>query len=179
MGASSRCSILHTHLLLVREKMRILALEVIFSILCELRASPRVPTNLNYGNTDLFKLIHLTVYDFYRFFYKVQFVVELNFFKRDNQILIRQTLLEIRNMEGVMNYMEFIGKTRLKANVDLNYYRNQSRMLATYLLKFESFFHSDQPSLVGYQPLHWLYRDDSGSHNHSRTRVQSIDIASY
>ncbi|GKC34526.1 hypothetical protein Tco_1046910, partial [Tanacetum coccineum] len=37
MGAPSRCSILHARLLLVREKMRILALEEIFLFPCELR----------------------------------------------------------------------------------------------------------------------------------------------
>ncbi|GJR33066.1 hypothetical protein Tco_1109298 [Tanacetum coccineum] len=66
MGAPSRCSILHTLLLLVREKMRILALEEIFSFPCELWVSLRVPTNLNYGNTALFKLLDLMVLDLYR-----------------------------------------------------------------------------------------------------------------
>ncbi|GJU89242.1 hypothetical protein Tco_1301665 [Tanacetum coccineum] len=34
-------------------------------------------------------------------------VIELNFFERKNQILIRQTLLEIGNVEGVVNSTEF------------------------------------------------------------------------
>ncbi|GKB03734.1 hypothetical protein Tco_0831877, partial [Tanacetum coccineum] len=106
---SSWCSILHTLLTLAQEKMRIFALEIIFTFPCELRASPRVPTNLNNGNTALLELLYFSVHDFYQFFYKVQFVIELNFFKQDNQILIRQTLLEIRNMESVVNSMEFIG----------------------------------------------------------------------
>nr|GEW59796.1 hypothetical protein [Tanacetum cinerariifolium] len=93
------CQFLETPLV-----MRILALEVIFSFPCELRASPRVPSNLDNGNLDLLELLYFLVHDFYRFFFKVQFVIELSFFKRDNQILIRQTLFEIRNMESVENF---------------------------------------------------------------------------
>ncbi|GJW14183.1 hypothetical protein Tco_0018316 [Tanacetum coccineum] len=108
MGGPSRCSILHTRFLFVREKMRILALEVIFSFPCEFWTSSRIPSNLNYGNPALLELFHFTIHNLNRFIYKVQLVVELNLFKWDNQILIRQTLLEIRNMECVMNSTEFI-----------------------------------------------------------------------
>nr|GEU90884.1 reverse transcriptase domain-containing protein [Tanacetum cinerariifolium] len=96
-GAPSRCSILYTRLLLVREKMWILALEEILSLPCELQASPQIPTDLNYVNTTLFKLLHLTIHDFYWFFYKVLFVVELNFFKRDNHCMCTRNSYFLNN----------------------------------------------------------------------------------
>ncbi|GKG44721.1 hypothetical protein Tco_0486159, partial [Tanacetum coccineum] len=62
--------------------------------------------NLNNGNTALLELLYFTIHNFNWFVYKVQFVIELNLFKWNNQIFIRQTLLEIRNMDGVVDSME-------------------------------------------------------------------------
>ncbi|GJX18872.1 hypothetical protein Tco_0221549 [Tanacetum coccineum] len=79
--APSSCSIPLARLLITREEMRILALEIIFSFPCELWTSPRVLSDLDNGNPTLIELLYFSVHDVYRFFYKVQFVVELNLFE--------------------------------------------------------------------------------------------------
>ncbi|GJV79991.1 putative reverse transcriptase domain-containing protein [Tanacetum coccineum] len=105
-GAPSRCSIIYTRLLLVREKMRILALEEIFSFLWELRASPRVPANLNYGNTALFKLLHYTTHDLELDHKSLQYILdqkELNMRQRRWIELLIDYDYEIRYHPGKAN----------------------------------------------------------------------------
>ncbi|GKE15036.1 hypothetical protein Tco_1422613 [Tanacetum coccineum] len=85
MGASSRCSIPLSCLLITREKMRVMSFEEILS-------------------------------------FPMQFVVKLDLFKWDNQVFIHQAFLEIRNMEGVMNSMEFIRKLQLLCHRTNSFY---------------------------------------------------------
>ncbi|GJV41561.1 hypothetical protein Tco_1420001 [Tanacetum coccineum] len=45
------------------EEMRILLSELIFTFPCELRTSPRVPSNLDNGNTALLQPLDFTIHD--------------------------------------------------------------------------------------------------------------------
>ncbi|GKF89570.1 hypothetical protein Tco_0263533, partial [Tanacetum coccineum] len=90
-GAPSRCSIPQSCLLITREKMRVISFEEIFSLPSVFRTSSGIPSYFDNRNSTLLELLklHFAVHDFYWFLDKVQFVVKLDLFKRDNQVFIR------------------------------------------------------------------------------------------
>nr|GEU53162.1 hypothetical protein [Tanacetum cinerariifolium] len=77
--------------------MWILALEMIFTLPSELRSSLRVLTIFNNGNATLLELFLFSIHDLHRLFDEIKLVIELNLFKRNDQVLARHTLLEILN----------------------------------------------------------------------------------
>src|ERR1043165_4509325 len=86
--------------------MGILSLHLIFPFPRELRSTIRVPTDFNDADFTPAKATDFIVKNFNRFLHDTQTIIHLDLFERNNQRFIRQTLLQIRNMEDVMNITE-------------------------------------------------------------------------
>ncbi|GJV97586.1 F-box domain containing protein [Tanacetum coccineum] len=62
---SPRSSIRLIHPWFTCKEIRILALDLIFAVSCELRSSSRIPTNLDDGNATLLELLYIAIHDLY------------------------------------------------------------------------------------------------------------------
>ncbi|GJV23811.1 hypothetical protein Tco_1376506 [Tanacetum coccineum] len=111
--------------------MRIFASEEVFSFPCELRTSPRVPTNLNDGNTALLELLYFTIHNFNRFFYKVQFVIEFNFFERIIRFSSAKQFLRAEN-EMLRIRLRAVEEKAEYNHIETEYYKNRWARMSWY-----------------------------------------------
>ena len=87
--------------------MRVLLFHLIFAFPSEFKSSLGVSTDFHDGYATLFRLFDLSVHDFYRFFHKVEALVDLDLVEWNNKSLIGQTLFQVRDMEGWMYVTKF------------------------------------------------------------------------
>ncbi|GKF81356.1 hypothetical protein Tco_0239958, partial [Tanacetum coccineum] len=72
----------------VGEKVRVLLLHLVFTLPRKLRTSLRVPTYLDNRNTTLLETFDLMVHDLDRFFYEMEFFVDLDFIQWYSKSLV-------------------------------------------------------------------------------------------
>ena len=87
--------------------MRVLLFHLILSLQSEFRSSLGDPADLHYQDTTLFRLLDLSVHDLYRFFHKVEALVDLDLVEWNNKSLVGQTLFQVRDVESGMYVTEF------------------------------------------------------------------------
>ncbi|GJW65660.1 hypothetical protein Tco_0117544 [Tanacetum coccineum] len=66
------------------EKMWIFLSKLILAFSCKLRASPRVPSNLDNWDTGLPQLFEFAIHDFNRLFNKMELVIHMETFQRND-----------------------------------------------------------------------------------------------
>ncbi|GKD04313.1 hypothetical protein Tco_1179287, partial [Tanacetum coccineum] len=69
----------------VGEEVWVFATELVFTIPCKPQTSSRVPSNLDDRNVALLQPLDLSVHNIYRLFSEMEFVVNLDFFQRNNE----------------------------------------------------------------------------------------------
>ncbi|KAL4564735.1 hypothetical protein LXL04_028805 [Taraxacum kok-saghyz] len=74
----------------------------------ELWSAPGAPSHFRNGNLALLQSLDFSVHDLHQFFHKVEFLVDLDLFKRYDKCFISQTLLEVRHMKGVMYVLQIL-----------------------------------------------------------------------
>ncbi|GKE64219.1 hypothetical protein Tco_1518380, partial [Tanacetum coccineum] len=82
----------------------------------ELRTSPGVPTYFDNRNTTLLQTLDLTVHDLDRFFYEVEFVVNLDFIQRYSKRFVDHAFLQIRDVKSTVNSAQLLRKFKSVGN---------------------------------------------------------------
>ena len=89
--------------------MRIFKFHLILALPSELRSSLGVPANLHNWDVALFRSFDLSVHNLHRFFHEVEALVDLDIVEWDYKSLVRQSLFQVRDVEGRMYVVKFVG----------------------------------------------------------------------
>ena len=87
--------------------MRVFQFHLILMFPSEFRSMLCVPAHLHYRDTALLCLLDLSVHDLYWFLHKVEALVDLDLIEWNNKSLVRQTLFQVRYVEGRMYVTKF------------------------------------------------------------------------
>lgn len=89
------------------EQLWIFLFHLIIAFPSKLRPSTRVSSYFYYRYATLFKAFDFLIYGLHGFLHEVKFSVDLDLIERNNKVLIRETLLEIIHLEGIVNFSMF------------------------------------------------------------------------
>ncbi|GJT07720.1 hypothetical protein Tco_0842182 [Tanacetum coccineum] len=108
--------------------MWILGTNFIFAFPRKFWSSFRVPSYFDYRDTNLLQLFDFLVHDFYWFFYKIEFVIELKFFHWNNKGFLASVVgfvLSFRWFHGLFMVWKILPVPADGMNAKSLWYRSQ------------------------------------------------------